>query len=104
MSEPRIFHQFDVFRQPDRSYVLNLRNDVLDGLPVLPVALLEPAEGRYTAIRGLQPVLTVGEVRLRLAPHFLVTLALPEVGPTIANLAHERDEIIRALDLLLTGV
>jgi hypothetical protein len=47
--------------------------------------------------------LAAGDIRLRLAPHVLATLTLAELGTFVANLAHERDRIIRAFDLMLTG-
>jgi hypothetical protein len=41
---------------------------------------------------------------LRIAPHILATLTLSELGTFVANLSHERDRIIRAFDIVLTGV
>ncbi|MEZ5756234.1 MAG: CcdB family protein [Paracoccaceae bacterium] len=95
--------QFDLYRMAEGDYVLVLQSGLLDALNTRAVCLAIPEGAAVPALAALSPILTVGDIRLRLAPHVLATLTLVELGTHIANLAHERDRIIRAFDLMLTG-
>ncbi|MBD1205759.1 MAG: CcdB family protein [Rhodobacteraceae bacterium] len=95
--------QFDLYRMAEGDYVVVLQSDLLDDLNTRAVCLAIPEGAAVPALPALSPVLTAGDIRLRLAPHVLATLTLAELGTFVANLAHERDRIIRAFDLMLTG-
>lgn len=94
--------RFDLHRV-GRVWLVDVQSALTEGLttrvsvPLLPLAQAPPRLGE------LNPVLTIDG-----APHVLVVqmlAAVPrgELGPAQASLAHERDAITRALDLLFTG-
>jgi hypothetical protein len=95
--------QFDLYRMADGDYVIILQSDLLEDLATRAVCLALPEPEKTPALAALSPLLSSGEVRLRIAPHVLATLTLSELGTFVANLSHERDRIIRAFDLMLTG-
>lgn len=96
--------QFDLYRMAEGDYVVILQSDLLDALNTRAVCLAIPDGAVVPALPSLAPILTVGHIRLCLAPHVVATLTLGELGTFIANLSHERDRIIRAFDLMVTGV
>ena len=95
--------QFDLYRTADGNMVLVLQSDLLKDLNTRAVCLALPEKGGPQAIPALSPLLSAGDLRVRIAPHLVATLTLTELGAQIANLSHERDRIIRSMDLMLTG-
>jgi toxin CcdB len=95
--------QFDLYRTADGAYVVVLQSDLLEDLNTRAVCLASPDAAAPQSIAALSPILTAGEIRLRIAPHIMATLTVVELGTFILSLAHERDRIIRAVDLMLTG-
>lgn len=84
-------------------YVVVLQSGVLEGLNTRAVCLATPVDAIIPSFASLSPILSAGDLRIRLSPHVLATLTLTELGTFVASLAHERDRIIRAFDILLTG-
>lgn len=95
--------QFDLYRMAEGEYVIVLQADLLDGPNTRAVCLAIPEGAAIPALPALSPVLTAGDIRLRLAPHVLATLTVAELGTFVANLSHERDRILRAFELMLSG-
>lgn len=95
--------QFDLYRMADGAFVVVLQSDLMDSLSTRAVCLAVPEPSATPTIPSLSPLLSAGDLRLRLAPQVLATLSLGELGTFVTSLAHERDRIIRAFDLLLTG-
>lgn len=95
--------QFDLYRTSDGDDVVILQSDLLDALNTRAVCLALPEPMKTPAVAALSPLLSAGDVQLRIAPHVLATLTLSELGTFVGNLAHERDRIIRAFDMMLTG-
>jgi toxin CcdB len=95
--------QFDLYRMATGDYVIILQSDLLEGLNTRSVCLALPEPVSVPAFAALSPLLSAGDLRLRIAPHILATLTLTELGTHVANLSHERDRIIRAFDMMLTG-
>jgi toxin CcdB len=96
--------QFDVFRTGDGALVVVLQNDLLDALRTRVVAPLVPVGGPAEALRGVNPQIAFGEGVYVLMPQYAATLTLAELGAPIGTVAHARDAVVRALDLLVTGV
>ena len=96
--------QFDLYQMSDGDYVIILQSDLLDALNTRAVGLALPEQMKTPAFAALSPLLSAGDVQLRIAPHVPATLTLSELGTFVANLAHERDRIIRAFDVILTAV
>lgn len=95
--------QFDLYRTHEGDYVVVLQSDFLDGLNTRAVCLATLDQPATPSIASLSPTVSSGELRFRLQPHILATLTLTELGTFVASLAHDRDRIIRACDVMLTG-
>ncbi|MBM2321360.1 MULTISPECIES: CcdB family protein [Marivita] len=95
--------QFDVFRTDSGSHVLVLQSDLLADANTRVVSRLVPEDWSHTPIDRLSPRIVVGDLALRLNLLQLATLTLPQLETHIGSAAHQRDDIIRACDMLLTG-
>lgn len=95
--------QFDVFQTRDGDHVLVLQHDLLSSLVTRIVCLVVPDDGPAPSIRALGPVLSLGDVRMRLAPQIVATMTLDELGTLVGNVSHQSDQIIRAFDVMLSG-
>ncbi|MEJ0045849.1 MAG: CcdB family protein [Rhodospirillales bacterium] len=60
------------------------------------------AFGRRAA--GLHPTFAVAGQPVVLATHLIAAIRAGQLGPAMASLSDRRDEIVRALDILLAGV
>jgi len=101
--------QFDVFANPfarsrDRQpFLVALQSDMLArSLDTVVVAPLETSEGAKYADR-LNPHVQVEDKPFTLIAQEIVTVRKSVLGAACGSLAHERDQIIAALDLLFTG-
>jgi toxin CcdB len=95
--------QYDVFRTANETYVLVLQSDTFESLATRVVARLVHENCPEPPLKHLSPKLFLGDVTLRLQSTEIATLTKKELGTFIGSAAHQRDEIIRACDLLLTG-
>ena len=96
--------QFDVFRTVGGSLVVVIQSDLLDAMRTRVVEPLIPADMAGKPMRGLNPHLAVGEETLMLMPQLLATLTIAELGHPVGSVAHLRDTVMRAVDMLLSGV
>ncbi|SHH00101.1 CcdB family protein [Marivita hallyeonensis] len=94
--------QFDVYRTTNDTYVLVLQSDTFDSLATRVVARLVPDDWPDPPLKNLSPKLALGDISLRVQMTQMATLTRQELGTYIGSAAHQRDEIIRATDLLLT--
>lgn len=101
--------QFDVHRNLDPAskrqvpYLLDIQANLLSGLASRVVVPLLTADSIVHPLQILNPAFTVEGTRVILSTPELAGIARSELGETVATLASERDTIIAALDLLLTG-
>jgi hypothetical protein len=95
--------QFDIWRTTEGELVLILQHDLLGDMATRAVCLVVPESSPAPTIAALGPIVTVGDLRFRIVPHVLATLSIPELGQRITSVAHNRDRIIRAFDVLLSG-
>jgi toxin CcdB len=84
--------------------VVVLQSDLAADLQMRIVAPLIPASELPTAARGLNPGVLLGDTLYRLKPELMAAVPLSELSRRIASVAHQRDDITRALDLLFTGI
>ena len=97
--------QFDLFWNPAESaWLLDIQHDILDGLSTRLVVPLVPAADAPHQIGRLNPLVHVNG-----KPHVLLTDLMSTVprallGPSRFNLAADRDAIIAAVDMLVTGI
>jgi toxin CcdB len=96
--------QFDLYRLTDGTMVVVLQSDLLDQLNTRLVAPLIPATKLGRVMATLNPEVTLGADRYLLMPQLAATLTVAELGTRIGSLALLRDEIVRAMDALLSGI
>ncbi|MDP2851838.1 MAG: CcdB family protein [Gallionella sp.] len=103
--------QFDVHRNPNPSsaravpYLLNIQSDLLDHLVTRVVAPLASLDviGNKTA-RYLNPIFEIEGKKLAMLTPELAGIPAKRLGPTVASLKGAHGEIIRALDVIFSGV
>jgi toxin CcdB len=101
--------QFDIHSNPfprsreRQPFLVALQSDVLSrSLDTVVVAPLEAADsGKFAD--SLNPEVTVDDRAYVLIAQELVTVRKSVLGEPRGSLAHQRDDIIAALDLLFTG-
>ncbi len=81
-----------------------LQHDLLDDLTTRVVAPLVPVASRGHAARGLNPQIWIGDSPYALLVEYPAAATERELGTHVMSAAYARDEIIRALDILFTGV
>jgi toxin CcdB len=101
--------QFDLFTNPfpqsreRQPFLVTLQSDLLArSLDTVVVAPLETADSGKYADR-LNPRVSVEGKSFTLIAQEIVTVRKSMLGGSRGSLAHERDHIIAALDLLFTG-
>jgi toxin CcdB len=101
--------QFDLFANPfprsreRQPFLVAMQSDLLSrSLDTVVVAPLEAADGGKYADR-LNPRVSVEEEAFTLITQEIVTVRKSVLGGSCGSLAHERDHIIAALDMLFTG-
>lgn len=103
--------QFSVHRNPNPAtktatpFLLDVQSDLIEDLGTRVVVPLCPASAmKGILIKTLTPVFKVdGKQHAMLTPQ-LAGISKKQMGTKVANLAGHRDEIIAALDLLITGI
>jgi toxin CcdB len=83
--------------------VVDVQSDLLEPFTTRVVIPLVAIEHAPQAPRRLNPVIEVAGAPLILAAHLLAALPRAEIGPAVGSLAHERDRIRAALDMLFLG-
>ena len=100
--------QFDVYRFAPRgagfAYVVDLQNDLLDGLATRIVAPLYALKAKQQPILRLNPVFQIEGKAHFLAVQEMTALRIKSLGARVASLGEQRPAIIAALDFLITGV
>ena len=100
--------QFDVFANPTRTraelpFLICIQHKDLDHLLTRLVAPLATQHVVRTASR-LNPMLKIGRQALFLVPQNLSPIAIRFLREAVCNLEQDRDRIIGAIDMLMTGV
>jgi toxin CcdB len=94
--------RFDLHRpKGSAAWLLNVQAAVLDHLRTRVVVPLLPPDEVPTRMTGLHPAFE-GH-RLLMATQLIAAVPRRELGRAVGNLAPHRDDITRALGLLLTG-
>ncbi|MDV3455452.1 CcdB family protein [Sphingomonas sp. HF-S4] len=84
--------------------LLDCQSDLVDLGRRLMVPLLPEAEAETPAqLRGLHPIFSIQGERFVMATHPMATVPEREIGAKLVSLSHEADQIIRAIDYLLSG-
>ena len=103
--------QFTVYRNPNPAtkaaypLLLDVQNDLIADLNTRVVVPLCPASAmKDKLIKTLTPVFEIDGKQYAMLTPQLAGIAKKQVGAKVADLAQCRDEIIAALDLLITGI
>lgn len=101
--------QFDVYRNPDPissatiPYLLDIQADLLSDLVTRVVVPLIIASNIPKPARILNPGFTIENVKVVMSTAELAGISLHDLGELTTNLSGERDTIVAAMDLLITG-
>jgi toxin CcdB len=102
--------QFDVYRNPNPNgrttapYVVALQSDLLDQLPSRWVAPLKPSKTIAQRIDGLMPEVQVDGKKFTVFMYESGAVPAQTLGSRITSLESHRFELIRAIDILVSGV
>lgn len=102
--------QFDVYINPNPDtrklipYLLDIQADLLDTLSTRVVVPLILAEEMGQAAKQLNPQFKIKGTAVVMSTAELAGIANRSLGNKVASLKNKRDEIIAALDLLITGI
>ena len=99
--------QFDVYRLPRGAgsiLVVDLQNKLFDGLATRVVAPLYPLNAKDKPILRLNPVVEIEGQLYLLAIQEMSALRVKSLGAKVASLEARRDEIVAAIDFLITSV
>lgn len=75
--------------------------DALDTRLVIPLTLKSRFDGK--PIKGLNPILTIEEDDFIILTQQMAAIHLKSLGPTVFDGSEKRQEILSAIDLLITG-
>jgi len=97
--------RFDVYALPRGTtpYVVDVQSEFLSHLDSRMVIPILPKANVQQSIAGLHPLVEIGGDRHVLVTHQLTSILKRDLKHPVASLAEHRDEITRALDILLTG-
>ena len=101
--------QFDIYENPNEKtnqtipYLLDIQSDLLANLATRVVVPLITATAMGKAIKHLNPQFTVKRVKVFMATAELAGIPVRALGETVESLKDRRDDIISALDFLITG-
>ncbi|MCI5073688.1 CcdB family protein [Oricola sp.] len=87
----------------DGAYALDVQSEIVDMFETRTVVPLLPRGVVPTALPRLHPVFKIENVEYTMATHFVAAVPKTALKPRVANLAHEHDRIVAALDMLFHG-
>ena len=99
--------RFDVYATPGQGgtgYVLDIQADLMQDLTTRVVVPLLPTEAAPKPARGLNPTFDVNGQPHRMLTQFIAAVPAHRLREPLLSLEARSDDIMRALDLLLTGV
>ena len=103
--------QFGVHRNPNPQtkalipYLLDVQSDLLSDLGTRVVVPLCPASAmKGKLVRTLMPVFQIDNKSYAMLTPQLAGIESKRIGPEVVNFSGNRNQIIAALDLLLTGI
>ena len=102
--------QFDVYRNPNPNgrsaapYVVALQSDLLEQLPSRWVAPLKPSKSISQRLDGLMPEVEVEGKKFTVFMYESGAVPTQTLGSRISSLEDRRFELIRAVDILISGI
>lgn len=97
--------QFEVYRNPGGDgFLLDIQADLLDELSTRVVVPLIPVAKFAKPAKRLNPVFVIGRQRCAMATQYMAAIPARELKESTGTLATRREEIVGAVDMLLSGV
>lgn len=96
--------RFDVYRTSYGTVLLDCQTDFLTRVETRLVAPLRLRAQIRQPIRRLMPIFNIDGVEYVMITPLLAAVPRNDVGKRIGSLADQHDEIMGAIDLLLTGI
>jgi toxin CcdB len=101
--------QCDVYENPRDSagyapFLLDIQADLLSGLDTHVVVPLVRAQSFGRRVERLHPMFEVAGQQVVMATHLMAAIQRRSAGAQVTTLADQRDTIISAIDVLLSGV
>lgn len=96
--------QFDLYLAPNKSLVVVLQSDAFEAIDTRVFAPCLPADRPGMRPDRLAPAFFHAEREYRVMLHLIGTAPVHRLGARVGNVAYLRDDIVRAFDLLITGV
>ena len=99
--------RLDVYPSPGQSargYVLDVQADLLAALTTRTVVPLLPADDVRATMRDLNPVFDIDGERHVMLTQAIATVPRRALRRRVGSLLSHHDAVLRALDILLTGV
>jgi toxin CcdB len=97
--------RFDAYRllTGEAVYVVDVQSDFLEHLPTRIVIPLRSVDQYRSPIKDVHPAFDIEGGRFLLMTHQLASVPKRLLQHPVASLAQHRDQITRAMDILLTG-
>ena len=92
-----------VYAAPDGGWLLDVQTDLIDVVETRVVIPLVPQRKAPPAANRLNPVFSIGDMRVVAVTQSLSAIPASILGQPVADLSGRRDEITSALDMLLHG-
>jgi len=102
--------QFTLYENPNPDskqtypYFVDVQNTLLNALNTRLVIPLTPSEHLGDHIENLCPITTVGNKQFVLLTHQMTNVPVTALKSPAGSLCHLRDEIVAAIDFLVTGI
>ena len=102
--------QFDVYENPNPAsrksapYLLDVQTDLLDSLTTRVVVPLVASGAMATPGRHLNPTFDVGKDKVIMSTAEIAGVSVKSIGIHVCSLKLHRNEIVAALDFLITGI
>ena len=104
--------QFDVYRNPNPNpngrtaapFVVALQSDLLDQLPSRWVAPLKPSKNIARRVEGLMPEVELDGKKYTVFMYESGAVPTQTLGNRVTSLEIHRFELIRAVDILISGI
>ena len=99
--------RLDVYPMPGRAgrgYLVDIQADLLSSLTTRVVVPLIPEPHIRRVAAALNPVFDIDGQRRVLAPQGMATVPLRELRHPAASLRDHHDAVVRAIDILMSGI
>ncbi|MEI6208920.1 MAG: CcdB family protein [Desulfuromonadales bacterium] len=102
--------QFDVYENPNPAsrksipYLLDVQTDLLDNLTTRVVVPLVAPATMQTPGRHLNPAVNIGETMFLMSTAEIAGVSVKNLGKKVCSIKEYRNNIVAALDFLITGI